>query len=193
VRRLGWVAIAPAAERAPQSAGRHKHSFALLVSKCVAVVRGGTRHAASMALIPMELPDPGHGGPVEQHLDRRLSVAFDKQTVRLFEPRRPMPPVTIGSDERDQALVDQPPEDLFGDGPVATECRVAVRARRQPRSTSASAIPKSACSPIERSGWAITGASSTVNRRSAASSTSELSSCKSSQDPGELEGRAGGA
>jgi hypothetical protein len=32
---------------------------------------------------PTELPNPGYGGPVEQHLDRRLSLAFDKQTVRL--------------------------------------------------------------------------------------------------------------
>jgi hypothetical protein len=63
VRRLGWVAIAPAAERAPQSAGRHKQSFALLVSKSVAVVRGGTRHAASMALIPRSYPIQGMADP----------------------------------------------------------------------------------------------------------------------------------
>jgi hypothetical protein len=36
--------------------------------------------------------------------------------------------MTVGSDERDQALVQQSPEGLFGDRPVATECRVAVRA-----------------------------------------------------------------
>ena len=68
-------------------------------------------------------------GPVEQHLDRRLSVAFDKHTVRLIEPRRPLPAVPVGSDELDQALVQQPPEGLFGDAPVATQCRVAVRAQ----------------------------------------------------------------
>jgi len=41
-----------------------------------------------------------------------------------------LPPVTIGSDKRDQTLVDQPPEGLFGDRPVVTECRVAVPAQQ---------------------------------------------------------------
>src|SRR5205823_14880046 len=40
-----------------------------------------------------------------------------------------VPPMTVGSDERDQALVQQPPEGLFGEGAVVTECRVAVRAQ----------------------------------------------------------------
>ena len=37
--------------------------------------------------------------------------------------------MTVGSDERDQALVDQPSEGLLGERPVLTECRVAVRAQ----------------------------------------------------------------
>ena len=50
--------------------------------------------------------------------------------MRPIEPRRPLAPVTIGSDERNQALVDQPPEEpASASGPVVTECRVAVRAQ----------------------------------------------------------------
>ena len=70
---------------------------------------------------PTELPDPGYRGPVEEHRDRRFAVAFDKEAVRSIEPRRPLTPVTVGSDESDQALVDQPPEELLDDGPVVTE------------------------------------------------------------------------
>ena len=79
--------------------------------------------------MPPELPNPGQRGPVEEHLDRRLSVALYKQAVCLIEPRRPLPAVAVGSDERDQALVHQPPEGLFGEGPVVSECGVAVRAQ----------------------------------------------------------------
>ena len=90
---------------------------------------GGTATRSLDGADPAELADPGHRGPVEEHLDRRLSVAFDKHTVRLIEPRRPLPAVAVGSDERDQALVQQPPEGLFGDRPVGTEWRGAVRAQ----------------------------------------------------------------
>src|SRR5438093_12991087 len=38
--------------------------------------------------------------------------------------------MTVGSDERDQAIVQQPPEGLFGEGPVLAECRIAVRAEQ---------------------------------------------------------------
>jgi hypothetical protein len=55
-----------------------------------------------------------------------------------------MPSVAVGGDERDQALVHQPPEGLFGHGPVVTECRVAVRAQEAALlDQRARAIPKS--------------------------------------------------
>lgn len=94
------------------------------------VASGGAPTRSLDGAASTELPDPGYGGPVKQHVDGRLPVAFNKQAVGLVEPRRPLPAVTVGRDECDQTLVQQPPESLFGEGPVLAECRVAVRAQQ---------------------------------------------------------------
>ena len=52
---------------------------------------GGTATRSLDGADPAELADPGHRGPVEEHLDRRLSVAFDKHPVRPIEPRWALP------------------------------------------------------------------------------------------------------
>jgi hypothetical protein len=51
---------------------------------------GGSATRSLDGADPAGPADPGHRGPVEQHLDRSLSVAFDTHTVRLIEPRRPL-------------------------------------------------------------------------------------------------------
>jgi hypothetical protein len=89
----GWV------DRAPSPVGVHR-----VCSGCNPAAGRGQRRAEVLpgdGAGSAELPDPGYGGPVEQHFDRRLPVAFDKQAVGLIEPWRPLPAVTVGSDERD--------------------------------------------------------------------------------------------
>jgi len=104
--------LSPSAHRSPETSSRRQTSRGLAFNEAVVAevcerARAGpmsrTGGAATRSLDgadPAELADPGDRGPVEQHLDRRLSVAFDKHTVRLIEPRRPLPAVAVGGDER---------------------------------------------------------------------------------------------